>query len=106
FVNEAHWSLKELHRLILTSNAWRMSKESNSEHLVADPEDRLLWRVPYRRLEVEAIRDSMLAVSGRLNRKMFGPAMKPRIQQAALEANTDKESIWKASDEAEASRRT
>ena len=62
--------------------------------------------MPYRRLEVEAIRDSMLAVSGQLNPKMFGPAMKPRIPLAALEANTDKESIWKPSDEMEGSRRT
>ncbi|MEO8427084.1 MAG: PSD1 and planctomycete cytochrome C domain-containing protein [Verrucomicrobiota bacterium] len=106
FVNEAHWSLKKLHRLILASNTWRMSKAPNPEYAAADPEDRLLWRMPYRRLEVEAIRDSMLAVSGQLNTKGFGPSMKPRIQQAALEANTDKESIWKPSDDLEASRRT
>ena len=106
FMHDAGWSLKKLHRLILTSNSWRMSKQSNPVYAAADADTRLLWRMPYRRLEVEAIRDSMLAVSGRLNPKMFGPAMKPRIQQAALEANTDKESIWKASDETESSRRT
>src|SRR5262245_24180690 len=83
-----------------------MNKGSVPAYASADPEERLLWRRPYRRLEVEAIRDSMLAVSGQLNSKMFGPAMKPRIQQAALEANTDKESIWKPSNETEASRRT
>jgi hypothetical protein len=60
----------------------------------------------YRRLEVEAIRDSMLAVSGQLNPKRFGPAMKPGIPKAALEANTDKEKVWQASDEREASRRS
>jgi hypothetical protein len=48
----------------------------------------------------------MLAVSGRLNGKEFGPAMKPRIPAAAIEANTDKGKIWKPSDEAESSRRT
>jgi hypothetical protein len=106
FVHDARWSLKKLHRLILTSSAWRMSKAANPAYTASDPEDRFLWRAPYRRLEVEAIRDSMLAVSGRLNLKMSGPGMKPRIQQAALEANTDKESIWKPSDETEASRRT
>jgi hypothetical protein len=106
FVTDGKWSLKRLHRLILASNTWRMTTTSNPEYAAADPEDRLLWRMPYRRLEVEAIRDSILAVSGELNPKMFGPAMKPRIQQAALEANTDKESIWKPSDETEASRRT
>jgi phosphosulfolactate phosphohydrolase-like enzyme len=57
-------------------------------------------------LEVEAIRDSMLAVSGQLNPKRFGPAMKPGIPAAALEANTDKEKVWQASDAREASRRS
>jgi hypothetical protein len=72
----------------------------------SDPDNRFLWHFTHRRLEVEAIRDSMLAVSGQLNPKMFGPAMKPRIPLAALEANTDKESIWKPSDDIETSRRT
>jgi hypothetical protein len=106
FMHDAGWSLKKLHRLILTSHAWRMSKASNPDYAAADPENRLFWRMPYKRLEVEAIRDSILAVSGQLNPKMSGPAMRPRIQQAALEANTDKDSIWKPSAEPEASRRT
>ena len=93
FMHDAGWSLKKLHRLILTSKAWQMSKSSDS-----------LMR--YRRLEVEAIRDSMLAVSGQLNPKRFGPAMKPGIPKAALEANTDKEKVWQSSDEREASRRS
>ena len=106
FVHDANWSFKKLHRLILTSNTWRMSTRSNLEYAAADPENRLLWRLPYRRLQVEAIRDSMLAVSGQLNPKMFGPAMKPAIPAAAVEANTDKESSWKPSDPIEAARRT
>ncbi len=106
FVHDANWSLKKLHRLILTSNTWRMSTRSNPEYAAVDPENRLLWRLPNRRLQVEAIRDSMLAVSGQLNPKMFGPAMKPAIPAAAVEANTDKESSWKPSDPTEASRRT
>ncbi len=93
FMHDARWSLKRLHHLILTSRAWQMSKSSDS-----------LMR--YRRLEVEAIRDSMLAVSGQLNPKRFGPAMKPGIPKAALEANTDKEKVWQPSDEREASRRS
>ncbi|WP_395735789.1 PSD1 and planctomycete cytochrome C domain-containing protein [Prosthecobacter sp.] len=93
FMHDASWSLKKLHRLILTSRAWQMSKTPDS-----------LMR--YRRLEVEAIRDSMLAVSGQLNSRRFGPAMKPGIPKAALEANTDKEKVWQPSDEREASRRS
>lgn len=94
FVHDAHWSLKRLHRLILTSHTWRQA--TGAEHSAP----------AFRRLEVEAMRDSMLAVSGRLNSKRLGPAMKPLIPAAAIEANTDKGKIWKASDESEASRRT
>src|SRR3979411_1276383 len=54
----------------------------------------------------KAFRASVLGVSGQLNPNRFGPAMKPRIPDAALEANSDKQSIWQPSDEREASRRT
>ncbi len=93
FMHEAQWSLKKLHRLILTSRTWQTSKTPDAS-------------MRYRRLEVEAIRDSMLAVSGQLNPKRYGPAMKPSIPAAALEANTDKEKVWQVSDEREASRRS
>ena len=106
FVHEAHGSLKQLHRLLLTSHAWRLSRVMPAATAAADPENRLWSYVPFRRLEVEALRDSMLAVSGQLNSKHFGPPMYPSIPAQALEANTDKESIWKASDENEQSRRT
>ena len=100
------WSIKKLHRLILDSNTYRMSKQWNGEYGVKDPEARLLWRMPYQRLEVEAIRDSVLAVSGQLNPKMFGPSMYPHIPAAALAGNSDPDKIWTESDEREASRRT
>jgi hypothetical protein len=106
FVHEGHWSLKALHRLILTSSTWRMSRKANARYDAADPENRLLWHLPYRRLEVEPLRDSMLVVSGRLNPTMHGRGVFVPIPQAAIEANTDKESVWKTSSEADASRRT
>jgi cytochrome c553 len=107
FVHEADWSLKELHRLILTSRAWRMSSRiGNSEYHVADPENRHLSRQNHRRLEVEAIRDSILAVSGKLNREMHGPHTYPSIPAQALEGHSDPEKIWKPLDEKSASRRT
>jgi hypothetical protein len=105
FVQEG-WSIKKLHRLILTSNTYRMSKRSIAEYQEKDPENRLWWRFPYRRLEVEAIRDSMLTVSGQLNPKMYGPSMFPQVPKEALEGSSDPDTIWKASDENEASRRT
>ena len=105
FMDEG-WSLKRLHYLIMTSNSYRMSKAWNPLYGEQDPEARLLWRVPYTRLQVEAIRDSLLAVSGRLNRKMFGPSMVPEILKGALEGHSDPDTIWQPSEAAEASRRT
>ncbi len=105
FVREG-WSIKKLHRLILASNTYRMSKSWNALYGAKDPEDRFLWRVPYRRLEVEAIRDSMLAVSGRLNPKMFGPGTYLHVPKEALASHSDPDKIWKPFDEKEASRRT
>jgi hypothetical protein len=100
------WSLKKLHRLIMTSNTYRMGKRWDKTAGARDPDNRLLWRFPYRRLEAEAIRDSMLAVSGRLNPKMYGPSMYPAVPKEALSGNSDPNTIWRPSDEREASRRT
>ncbi len=105
FIKEG-WSVKKLHRLIMNSNTYRMSKGWNADYGGEDPENRLLWRFPYRRLEVEAIRDSMLAVSGKLNRKMYGPSMYPHVPKEALEGHSDPDKIWKPFDEEDASRRT
>jgi hypothetical protein len=105
FVREGY-SLKKLHRLILTSNTYRMSKRGPAEYARLDPEDRLLAHFPYRRLEAEAIRDSMLAASGRLDRRLYGPTVRPPIPRAALESHSDPDKVWKASGEREASRRT
>ena len=106
FMHDADWSLKKLHRLILTSATWRMSREANPAYAEADPGNRLVWRASYQRLEVEAIRDSMLAVSGQLNVRMFGPPMYPAVPAQALEGHSDPGKIWKPFDEEDASRRT
>lgn len=66
------WSLKKLHKTILMSNTYRMSTAYNANAALVDPDNRLLWRMNRRRLEAEAIRDAMLAVSGKLDRAMGG----------------------------------
>ncbi|MEW5979577.1 MAG: PSD1 and planctomycete cytochrome C domain-containing protein [Acidobacteriota bacterium] len=104
FVEEG-WSIKKLHRLILTSNTYRMSKSWKAQYGAEDPENRWLWRVSPRRLEVEAIWDSALVVSGRLNSRMFGPSMYPFVPEAALQGHSDPDKIWKPFDETDASRR-
>ncbi|MFO0881400.1 MAG: DUF1549 and DUF1553 domain-containing protein [Gemmataceae bacterium] len=93
---EQGWNLKALHRLIVTSNTYQMSRAVHAEYQAADPENRLLWRFPVRRLEAETIRDGMLAVSGRLSRNMGGPGVRPAIPRAALEGHSDPNTVWKA----------
>lgn len=68
------WSLKALHREILLSATWRQSSTPRPEALRVDATSRLLWRFPPRRLEAEAIRDAMLAVSGNLDPHPGGPS--------------------------------
>jgi hypothetical protein len=67
------WRLKHIHRLIVTSRAYRQTSTARPDALAADSGSRLLWRYPPRRLEAEPLRDAILATSGSLNRKMGGP---------------------------------
>jgi len=69
------WSLKAMHRLMLTSNTYRQSTESPEyqKYAVVDPKNQLLWRMNWIRLEGEALRDSVLAVSGQLQTVDGGP---------------------------------
>jgi hypothetical protein len=73
------WSLKHIHRLILLSAAYRMESRVNEAQAAAaqevDPTNRLLHHMPIRRLEGEIIRDQLLAVSGRLDREMYGASV-------------------------------
>ncbi len=66
------WSVKALHRLILLSSTYQMAGTPNPAAAQADPGNRLLWRFPRLRLEAEALRDAMLAVSGQLDRTLGG----------------------------------
>ena len=70
---ESGWSTKALHRLILTSAVYRQESAFRAEAFARDPENLWLWRYPVRRLDAEAIRDSMLAVAGTLDQQRFGP---------------------------------
>ena len=73
---EEQWSLKSIHRLILTSHAWCQASVPRLAALKKDSDARLLWRFPPRRLVAESIRDSMLAASGTLDPQMGGPGFK------------------------------
>jgi len=67
------WKLKPIHKLIMTSAVYMQTGASDSARVKADPENRLYWHKPMRRLEAEIVRDAMLASAGVLEEKMFGP---------------------------------
>ncbi len=72
---QSGWSIKAMHRLILTSSAFRMSSMTDAAAEQIDPANTLLHRMNVRRLEAEAIRDTLLAVTGRLEGVMYGPSV-------------------------------
>ncbi len=72
---ENGWSMKRLHRLMVTSRAYRMASAGPAPD--ADPENRFYWRMNPRRMEAEAVRDGILAVCGNLDRAMGGPDLDP-----------------------------
>jgi hypothetical protein len=81
------WSIKTIHRLIMTSRAYRQVSTFNATAQKVDPDNRLLWRQRLRRLEAEALRDAILMVSGALNPDMHGPPV-PMQRHADGEVTT------------------
>ena len=69
---ESGWSIKSMHRLILQSNTYQMQSFPREEGEQVDPDNRLIWRANRRRLDTEQLRDSVLAISGRLDRAIGG----------------------------------
>jgi hypothetical protein len=90
---EHGWSLKHLHRLILTSRTYRQSSAPRTEALQADAGSEFLWRFPPRRLEAESIRDNVLLVSGKLDKRMYGPGF------LLFEPNANYARNWVAKDD-------
>jgi hypothetical protein len=100
------WRLKPLHRLILTSNAYRMSSRPDPGALAKDPANDAFWRHDMRRLTAEEVRDSVLAVSGRLNPRMCGPGVYPEIPPEVLAGQSMPGKGWETSTPAEQARRS
>ena len=74
---ENGWKMKPLHRLIVTSNTYRMASTGDPACQALDPENQYLWRSPSRRMEAEVVRDSVLFVAGQLNPALGGPDLEP-----------------------------
>lgn len=113
------WSVKSLHRLIMTSQAYRRSSQNvwvaeaeqpNAANITdptkVDPANEWYWRANARRLNAEAIRDSMLAISGRLNSDRGGRGFFPRLAGEVLAGGSRPGSGWGMSDESQQNRRS
>ncbi len=92
---EKGWSVKALQRLILNSETYRMASDDVAVNRAIDPDNKYLWRMPRRRLEGEAIRDSIFAVAGNLDRTVGGPAVRPYIDPALYQASSKRTWVGK-----------
>jgi hypothetical protein len=95
---ERNWSVKQLHRLIVTSATYRQSSHVTPELLARDAENKLLARGPRVRLEAEQVRDSALAAAGLLSGKMYGPSVFPPQPASVTTEGAYGQLQWKVSE--------
>ncbi len=98
------WSLKAMHRLMVTSSAYRQGSIPRPETVANDPDNLLVSRMPRRRLEGEAVRDALLSVSGQLDTRLGGPSVYPDLPpgvdakgawpRSPLEADRNRRSLY------------
>ena len=87
---DSGWSVKHMHRLMLTSDAYRRASLDNPENLAKDGTNKYFWRQSRNRHEVETIRDQIMAVAGTLNRALGGPAVRPFINPSLFQSSTNR----------------
>jgi hypothetical protein len=102
------WRLNHMHKLMLMSATYRQSSlhPHYDDYAERDYDNRLWWRAERRRLDAEALRDSILSASGQLDTRVGGPSFKPTINPEALEGLSRKAKAWQASPAAEQRRRS
>ncbi len=100
------WRLKPLHRLIMLSSAYQMSSRGSDAAATIDPANDLWQHFDLRRLSAEEVRDSILAVDGRLNPKMFGPSVFPELSPEVLATQSHPGLNWGKSSPEEQARRS
>ena len=92
------WSIKQMHRLIMTSETYKMASQfDDAEDLAKDPQDRYYWRYRMQRVDAEILRDEILSVSGGLNAEMFGRPVFPVLPQDVLASMNY--GIWKQTED-------
>ncbi len=103
-----NWSLKSIHRLILTSETWKQSSlhPQQKDYELVDAGNHWLWRGNRRRADAETLRDAFLSATNELDLKIGGPSFYPTISEDALEGLSRKGSAWTASPEEEQRRRS
>jgi hypothetical protein len=101
------WSMKAMHRLIMTSNTYRMaSTGGDPKALAADPRNDVMSHFDLRRLTAEELRDSILAVNGTLNLKVYGPSVYPPIPKSVLAGQSVPGKGWETSGPEDSARRS
>lgn len=88
------WSIKSLHRSIMTSSTYRQSSLVNEQMVALDPDNRLLSRMPLQRLEAEEVRDALLLIAGELDERQFGPADGVQVQGDGLVLSGKRRSVY------------
>jgi hypothetical protein len=92
------WSIKQMHRLVMTSNTYKMASQfDDAGDTAKDPQDRYLWRYRVQRIDAEIVRDEILAVSGGLNPEMYGRPVFPVLPHEVLASMLN--GIWKQTDD-------
>ncbi|MGE0142998.1 MAG: DUF1553 domain-containing protein [Planctomycetota bacterium] len=99
-------TLKRIHRLVLTSSAYRMSSKFDPRAFEVDPRNDRFWRFERRRLTAEELRDSMLAVDGTLNLERGGPGIYPKMPAEVLATSSRPDDAWGRSTPEQAARRS
>ncbi|MEC9477296.1 MAG: DUF1553 domain-containing protein [Planctomycetota bacterium] len=100
------WSLKGLIRRLVTSSVFKVSNQYDAVAEQKDPGNRYLWRFRGRRLSAEELRDSVLAISGNLNRTLAGPGVYPPMPQEILATSSRPGAAWGRSNPEESARRS
>ncbi|WDQ19077.1 PSD1 and planctomycete cytochrome C domain-containing protein [Rhodopirellula sp. P2] len=103
---DGDWKLKDMHRLICTSQAYQMSSEIKEASAAIDPGNDLFWKFDARRLSAEEVRDSILAVNESLNRESYGPSFYPTLSAEVMAGQSKPGQGWGNSSEAERNRRS
>jgi hypothetical protein len=103
---ESGWNIKEMHRLIMNSDAYKRSSVPNDQALAQDPLNQKLWRYDMRRLTSEEVRDSVLNACGTINLEMGGQSVTPPVPDIVLAGSSVKGKGWGKCTPEQANRRS